>query len=306
MNPLIKKVAKIALVFLIIGIAGNIVLYAFGVSPFELKLEELDQTFTSPSTDISNLEIDTSSEDIVLLESPDDQFHFHLAGKTSNPKKYNNEHQITTKNQTLKFTLRDKNNFHFGIMYSNFRLEISIPKIKLNKIALESSSGNIQLSEMESQSLAANSSSGDIHIDHYKGQLQAESSSGNIVLSTISSPMITAVSSSGDLNIGDFTGQLKLDTSSGDINLDANEIHDNITFDMSSGDFKLFIHQPPQAIETDLSSSSGDITQNLPNLLYKDPNGQRNHKKGILGTGGPLIRGKTSSGDIRVSSVLSP
>jgi lia operon protein LiaG len=305
MNPLIKRIAKIAFAFLIIGIAGNIALYSFGVSPFNMKLEDIDQSFTSASTNINNMEIDTSSEDIVLLESADDQFHFHLVGKTSNSKKYNYGHQITTDNQTLKFTLRDKNIFHFGIMYNNFRLEVAIPKIKLNKITLDSSSGDIQLSEMESQSLAANSSSGDIHMDHYKGQLQAETSSGNIVLSSINSPMITADSSSGDLKLSDFTGQLKLDTSSGDIILDANEIHDNITFDTSSGDFKLFIHQPPQAIETDLSSSSGDITQIMPNLLFKEP-GKQNHKKGILGSEGPLIRGETSSGDITISSSLSP
>ncbi|QGQ97793.1 hypothetical protein EHS13_24335 [Paenibacillus psychroresistens] len=261
----IRRIKNLALIGLIIGILGNGVLYLQGISPFNLTV--VDQSYTAEAGTIQNLEVNSSIDNMIVKPSLDDQFHFRILGKVSHsPKTSEFEYKLTTDRDTLKFTLPENWKLQFGVAISNIHLEISVPKKLFKRISIKSSSGDITISDIQSE------------------VIQLENSSGNIKTQNI-------------------TGQLKLVTGSGDIRVDLNKLEQDLSFKTGSGTFKLNLLQAPLAIETNLTTKSGEIEQKLPNLLFKDSPDSEKQQSGVLGSNGFKVEGSTRSGDITIKVV---
>ena len=74
----------------------------------------------------------------------------------------------------------------------------------------------------------------------------------------------------------------------------------DLSFTTGSGDFKLTLTQSPLAIETNLSTIMGEIKQDLPHMLFKQSTFIETEQNGIIGVGGPIIKGSTKFGDIKI------
>jgi hypothetical protein len=139
--------------------------------------------------------------------------------------------------------------------------EITVPKDV--KVTIESSSGDLKVSELSGATVRT--SSGHIDVDHIGGQVTLKSSSGDIKAENLSATGVTGQSSSGDVELSFDTApnQVQAQTSSGDVEIQLpNGVETyNVDARTSSGDEETSVKtDPASAREIKAKSSSGDTT----------------------------------------------
>jgi putative adhesin len=144
----------------------------------------------------------------------------------------------------------------------NTHYEITVPKDL--KVTIESSSGDLKVSEL-SGGATVRSSSGNIDVDHIGGQVTLKSSSGSIKAENLSASAVTGQSSSGDVELTfDLAPQqVEAQTSSGDVEIHLPNGSETYKVDAktSSGDEQTTVKtDPASAREIKAKSSSGDTT----------------------------------------------
>jgi hypothetical protein len=144
---------------------------------------------------------------------------------------------------------------------------ITVPKDL--KISLESSSGDLKISDL-SGGATLKTSSGAIEVNHAGGQLSLNSSSGDIDGESLNATGVTAHSSSGDVELAfDLAPQkVEAEASSGDVNihLPSGPETYKVEADTNSGDESANVKtDPASAREISAKSSSGDTVVDYDN-----------------------------------------
>lgn len=162
--------------------------------------------------------------------------------------------------------------------------DITLKRIKAN-VEVESSSGDISIDELVG-SLDMESTSGDQRLFDVKGSIDTRASSGDITISNFDGE-VELEATSGDVSLRGGVGSLKVRTTSGDIEGTSIELSGNAYFKSSSGDVEIdFVN--------DVSSLSFDLTASSGNLNVGSKSGE---KKLYIDRGGYKIVGVTSSGN---------
>jgi DUF4097 and DUF4098 domain-containing protein YvlB len=164
---------------------------------------------------------------------------------------------------------------------------IEIQEMECSRLKVGSSSGTVRLSGIQSK-VNAGSSSGTINLDNVKGSVFASSSSGSVKLTRIDGD-IEASSSSGEIEIQTTHGSMRAQSSSGNIEGDNIRLTGESSFRSSSGSIDIDFDNPLSDFTFKLSSSSG-------RLDIGDVKGQKSLS---TGNGRFLIVGETSSGSQR-------
>jgi DUF4097 and DUF4098 domain-containing protein YvlB len=145
---------------------------------------------------------------------------------------------------------------------------ITVPKDL--KVTLESSSGDLKVSDLSTGAILK-TSSGSIDVNHVGGQVTLNSSSGDLDGTSLTATGVTAHSSSGDVELAFATSPLLVDaqTSSGnvDIHLPSGDETYKVETDTKSGD------EDSEGVKTDptspreikAKSSSGDTVVDYDN-----------------------------------------
>ena len=191
----------------------------------------------------------------------------------------------TTNNNKIEVSSDLKGGLRFT--NSNVKLEIIVPEEKLNEININIGSSKLNISGNVAKNLILDTSSGDIKISNFNGELlEVESSSGDhryknlevkdLTLSSSSGSFVIAKSksiktnietSTGDIDLMKFTSkENRIDTNSGTTTLD--NYSGNLNFSTSSGDLKSeFITEVGEII---IGTKSGSVDINLPkNASFK-------------------------------------
>ena len=181
--------------------------------------------------------------------------------------------------------------------------DIEIEDIETGDIRLKSSSGDIQAKDL-SASINIGSSSGDIDTINCSGPLNIKSSSGDQSVKEVTGDIsadtssgkqfyegitgnIEAESTSGDITINGQTGTLDLRASSGDLKGRDVYLEGDSSFSTSSGKINFEFKNDFDEFSFDLQSNSGKLSV-----------GQSRVKgKLVIGSGKIKITGKSSSGD---------
>jgi hypothetical protein len=182
-------------------------------------------------------------------------------------------------------------------------------------ISIETSSGDVEARDI-ANGMTVSSSSGDITLDRVGGKLDLNTNSGDVQLEegrvvdanvrTSSGDvelegvagMLTLHSNSGDITIREARdGQLDIQSSSGDVDYTGSLASDGmLSVAASSGDVTL--HLPAASdFMLEASTNSGDLRNDF-DLRGEQREG--NTQTGSVGTGGPLLRVSTSSGEIAI------
>lgn len=181
--------------------------------------------------------------------------------------------------------------------------DIYVTDLNTEDSEIEATSGDIELKRITAN-LEVETSSGDISINNLTGELKIESTSGDQQIYNTNGNIETRASS-GDITISDFDGEVELEATSGDIvikngigaisartssgDIDGNDIElaGDAYFKATSGDIEIeFIN--------DLSELSFDLTATSGNL---DVGRRSAEKKLYIDRGGYKIVGVTSSGN---------
>jgi DUF4097 and DUF4098 domain-containing protein YvlB len=144
----------------------------------------------------------------------------------------------------------------------------------------------------------AGSGSGSIHAEGVAGAMNASTGSGDIVLSQTGSGDVEASSGSGTVEINGVKGAVRVGTGSGNIRAQGTPTG-NWRLHTGSGD--LTVELPSQtSFELYAHTSSGSIDSKFPITVQGTISPRELHGK--VGSGGPTVDLRTSSGTIRIES----
>jgi DUF4097 and DUF4098 domain-containing protein YvlB len=146
--------------------------------------------------------------------------------------------------------------FFFNINVNTININVELPA-HMRDVNLKTASGNLKLSNVNSDRIMASTASGDISIDRINtNDLRIKGSSGDISMEEINSTQINAGTMSGDISANKLTAKfLSLKSSSGDIEA-KNFNADVIDFKTNSGDLGM---DAVEAGECKIRTTSGDI-----------------------------------------------
>ncbi|MCA0170706.1 DUF4097 domain-containing protein [Bacillus sp. RAR_GA_16] len=185
---------------------------------------------------------------------------------------FNNDSDVTV------FLPEDfKQNLKLEVGSGNLALRAGNPLV-LNDVEIQMSSGDVELSNLQTERFEHDGSSGRLTVD----QLTTKEGRFDI--------------SSGDVILTNYSGPLDGEMSSGEMNVQMAQLKGDVSFDLSSGDVELDL--PDNANFTlDTEASSGDISTSF-NL--KDQTVSNKKISGVHGSGKYQVKISLSSGNARV------
>lgn len=285
MKQVIKITAIISLCFILIGIGLAGSGYMLGGSMNWSYLPSSNRFFTEKNAKhkiikkdldtFTSIDLASDSYDIVITQGDS----YSLAYP-----EYNNIHTTySVEDDTLKLESKSEHTVNFslsGTSYSDYSLVLTVPsKQALSKITLKSSSGDIELSNLDFDQANVTANYGDITLSHLSGSTldlkadagdvdisDTELASGNFTLNygdfdikstTISE--LALVNDSGDFSAEKFTSDsANLNLHYGDVDTESSTIK-NLTATLDSGDCDLELTGSKSDYSLDLTSDTDDI-----------------------------------------------
>src|SRR5690606_19636199 len=108
---------------------------------------------------------------------------------------------------------------------------------------------------------------------------------------------VSITSHVGDISLNNVQAKMDITSSVGDIKLDLQQVTDDIVINSTGvGDVKVRLSERPEALQVDLQTTVGDISSMLPEARL-EMDGSRK-QVGSIGTDGPLLKIRTTTGDI--------
>lgn len=187
--------------------------------------------------------------------------------------------------------------YDMDIDITNSSGDIYIEEIAAEKMKLKTSSGDIDLKNIETQ-LTTTSTSGDLEINYLKDAISAASTSGAQTYSHIRASVSTRATS-GDLSFLDIQGDLSSRTTSGDLEFE--DINGRISNVSTSGNLTVDKAKTVLDLQTTSGDISGDGIELLGDSKFKSTSGNvsMNFENDIDNMSFDL---RASSGDLRAGS----
>lgn len=238
----------------------------------------VDQEKVFPANDIGKVRVKTVSPDINIIASEGKQVRAHLHGETvstvsGQPVKL----EAQLKGDTLMIEAKPRPNV--SINRNTVAVDVYVPSGFGGDINLETTSGTIKLSDFSLNRLYAKSISGDI------GVLSVDTAATSVK------------TTSGDIQVSGFSGDLDFYSISGSLDAAFSEFSSDVTGKTVSGSLTLRLPDGA-AFELDSDTVSGRIDCDFPvTVTGTQP---KRGLKGTVGNGSSSIDIQTVSGNISI------
>lgn len=288
-----------------------------------------------PLGDLEKVIVDLSFSDIHVVTGKSETLSLKFSGSIiSRPDLEHPYLLLEERGKTL--TLKPAMVSSYSVYQSKLLLELTIPEKQLNRMELNTSSGDIVVEGSVAEHLLINSTSGAAAVSDFRGSsLSMDSSSGDMSVNDSSTDELNVETTSGDMEINSSdTGIFAADTSSGEVVVESLESEENrvettsgkallsnlsgnLEYQSSSGSLNVLFSREGDSIIAETTSgdvimsfggdadfriiadtTSGDFSIDFP--LTLDGDWSDDHVEGKIGDGTGLIRIKTSSGDISI------
>jgi lia operon protein LiaG len=282
------------------------------------KTEEFYWDKTVQGNEITMLNIDTSSTEVIISSGENEDIEMELKGEISSKLKENVQVEVKQSGCSLNVMVIVERNssFSFGMDVIKLALSLEVPQKLYEKIIVKTSSGGINAKDLEGKEVKFKASSGEVDASGIKAHTEfkskaksggiqlngieapaifAKANSGTLILQNLISEDIQAKASSGRIIAKKWTGNFLAETNSGVIDLHTPELTGKIDAEASSGDVMLFFDKKPESFTIDFSGSSGEANVELKGIEFEEKSDHR--ISGKMGDGKYTIRVKTSSGD---------
>jgi DUF4097 and DUF4098 domain-containing protein YvlB len=160
-------------------------------------------------------------------------------------------------------------------------------------------SGDVKLSQLTGE-IHLQTGSGNVRANEIAGAIRGGTGSGDIEVQEIASGDIDLHAGSGNVSVRGIQGGLRAETGSGDITAEGTLAS---SWEIRTGSGNVHVRVPQNAaFDADISTSSGTLDVNAPVTTTVQGRVQegRKHIEGKVRGGGPSLRVKTGSGDIRI------
>jgi DUF4097 and DUF4098 domain-containing protein YvlB len=182
------------------------------------------------------------------------------------------------------------------------RLDTSGGEIRASRIGgpllADTSGGAITIEEVDGD-VDADTSGGGIRIDSVRGNVRADTSGGSIAITGVTGD-IHADTSGGSIKIDEAGGQVRADSSGGPIRVSFGPGNASGGSLSTSGGGITVTLDATVGLDIDASSSGGSVEFDMP--LTVQGRVSKNAVKGKLGSGGELLKLRTSGGGIEIRS----
>jgi lia operon protein LiaG len=307
MNDTLKKIVWItaAVAVVSLGIAA-VLFFTTGMGgPWEPgKGIIVDEQRSFPSSGIGELEVRTSSTDVLVGTSEGNTVDVRLTGTV-----YTGQADAVPalaaeqSGEVLEISTerKDGRRWVLGFFSSDLIVEIKVPDQYRGALIVHTSSGDVEISDQILSELSVETSSGTIQLHSIEAATAAlDSSSGDQTVEGINAGHSQMSSSSGEIRVRDLHGGTKAESSSGDITLRYGEFDSDLEVHSSSGDVELFLTEAAE-FRVEALTSSGDIDCAFPvTLSGAESEMRRNRLFGTVGEGTHRVVVRTSSGDISI------
>ncbi|SOC08427.1 putative adhesin [Ureibacillus xyleni] len=220
-----KILGSIVLFLAIIVISGvGFIYFSEGATAFSTKLTEIQDNYVTEK-EVNSIVIKSSSTDIEILPHSHSNISVEFEGTVSEKLKDAFELKISEKNGNLQVEVERKKQSSFTVFAINkgTLLTIRVPEKAFEDINVESTSGDIHLSDLSATNIALKATSGDIIGKNLIGEkaLKFETTSGDIhsARNKATDMLFNATSGDVSLDMGDITYTLDFEGTSGEGNV---------------------------------------------------------------------------------------
>ncbi|WP_103108248.1 DUF4097 family beta strand repeat-containing protein [Brevibacillus reuszeri] len=276
-----KKIFGISLLLFLLGASGLVWMFT-KQDYFSFSLAQVDEvrTIQEPFT---SLEIATGMADVVITPSQSSTASVRLIGEASDQQRERIQFTSSVLSDgTLKVDVQEK--FHVNLFFpvnGRLQVELSLPEKDYEKLDLNTATGDIKASKLSVKKTNIVSSTGDIELDGLTGDL------------------LDIHTDTGDMKLSGIRSTVQIQTTTGEIDsLLLPELVHDVTIESETGDIRIKVDKEPAAASLDLSTETGSIKNSWKSLSYEQKS--ENKVVGAIGSGGPAVNVRTTTGDIRI------
>ncbi|ACT01585.1 DUF4097 family beta strand repeat-containing protein [Paenibacillus sp. JDR-2] len=207
-----KKLAAIAAVLIVVGLAGSLITYFNGNT-----VTEVSEQKTITGSQITAVDLHSDNTRIELLPSSEQDIKLQLEGSTTSKEKP--QLDIKSEDSTLSITMDTNQHkwFNFNFREDSLVLTIYLPQKQYNELKIANNNGYILAKQLNAASI------------------QASTDNGRIEFSDTTSQTVKVRADNGKITLDHVTGILDGKTSNGSITVLTKEISQNITLNTNNG-----------------------------------------------------------------------
>ncbi|WP_339149216.1 MULTISPECIES: DUF4097 family beta strand repeat-containing protein [unclassified Sutcliffiella] len=316
-----KKILSFLFVLILLAIGTTVVFGQFKETfSFNFNTTPIEQEETVSGNGAETIEIHTTSADIKVVSVDREDIYAKLSGEVSDKNK--DKYKLIVKkvggNVHIEVN-QPKMKFQIGTNITSLKLEVEVPKKTYQELSTYSTSSDIQMTDLQLDSLRTELTSGDIliegvtitnsySIDLTSGDVRIENTeaktiaiegtSGDITIKEVLAN-VQVDTTSGDIKIWGVQGNINVETTSGDIDIENERITGNIEVEVTSGDVRIKVDETPSSLAVDYKGRSGKGNVNLDGMQYEEKS--ESEIKGKVGNGEYMLKVRTTSGDFRLN-----
>ena len=276
-----KKIFGISLLLFLLGASGLVWMFT-KQDYFSFSLAQVNEvrTIQEPFT---SLEIATGMADVVITPSQSSTASVRLIGEASDQQRERIQFTSSVLSDgTLKVDVKEK--FHVNLFFpvnGRLQVELSLPEKDYEKLDLNTATGDIKASKLSVKKTNIVSSTGDVELVGLTGD------------------SLDIQTDTGDMKLSGIRSTVQIQTTTGEINsLLLPELVHDVSIGSETGDIRIKVDKEPAAASLDLSTETGSIKTSWKSLSYEQKS--KNKVTGSIGSGGPAVNVRTTTGDIRI------
>ncbi|MGF7047235.1 DUF4097 and DUF4098 domain-containing protein YvlB [Paenibacillus sp. DS2015] len=227
-----KRVMQFALLLIIVSVIGNMLMYSFNLSPFNLAV--IDHTRSISASNVTDIRIMSNTGDVNIVPYDGTEIVVHMKGKSE--KRYQDNYRLSVEENGSEITIEaeefEKKRL-FVINSGAYELLVQLPQKEYEKLQVHTDLADINVEKIQTKQSFLESSLGGITANKLQGDIYSVTGLGNI-----------------NVQLQAFESDIDAQTSLGNI---------TITTEIA-----------PAAIQTNLRSGLGERTIELPGLSNVD------------------------------------
>lgn len=248
---MIKRISILASILLIIGVTGII----FTIKSQFQPLETLEEKMVD-SNNFNKVNLHTNNGGVTVLPTDDDQAKVELLGRNDQDYTFN----VSIEAETLHIELKTKRkivNFNFR---SDVAIDVYLPKDLYEKIEIKSDNGQIELTDLQSNEVIANTNNGLVQLNNIaSNSLLAETNNGRVNVKNIQSNTIKVSTDNGRVSLEHVEGNIVGESGNGVISLITDHLDRSLDLKTSNGKIDIQTANPPTNAILDLKTGNGSI-----------------------------------------------
>lgn len=160
-----------------------------------------------------------------------------------------------------------------------------------NDLNLRTSGGSVRAVDVQGDNITLQTSGGSIELGRVAGNIEAKTS-GGAIRGEVLTGTANLRTSGGSIQLSDVSAQLTARTSGGGITADITRFEEDVNLRTSGGSIKVTL---ASASHFDIDLRGNRVHAELKNFSGE---AERNHIKGSMGRGGPVLTATTSGGAV--------